>query len=60
VDVGETGPVYRRGQFEQDWHFCRNCSQWPIEEYEEQSAEPASAEFCLECRTKRADGICEA
>jgi hypothetical protein len=49
--------VYRRGLDQETWHFVTNCSTWPIENYEETGARPASGAICNECRTKAASNL---
>jgi hypothetical protein len=44
----------RRGS--DTWHFCRNCSQWPVSDYVEGPG--TSGEKCNECRSKQANGTC--
>jgi hypothetical protein len=46
----------RRGQ--DTWHFCSNCSNWPTRDYDERVSPPTTGEYCNECRSKRANGIC--
>jgi glycosyltransferase involved in cell wall biosynthesis len=50
--------VFRRRRDGETWHFCRNCSSWPTEDYEEQERVPQSGE-CVECRSKWDRGACE-
>jgi hypothetical protein len=54
-DPAEQRVVYRRRYFEDTWHFSHDCSGWPVENFQEQSAEPASANLCAECAAKNAD-----
>ena len=50
--------AYRRRRGIDTWHFCRNCSNWPTTNYEEQATRPSSGELCNECRGKRDRGDC--
>jgi GT2 family glycosyltransferase len=54
---------YRRRSGEADWHFCQNCSQWPVAAFEEAApvgdygldklpAPPGGVE-CEECKSLR-------
>lgn len=50
---------YRRGKGHDTWHWCRNCSTWPTNDYEEtSSSNPTSGEFCNECYGKQKAGNC--
>jgi DNA-binding response OmpR family regulator len=52
--------IYRRKKGSESWHFCRNCSQWPRTDYEEQQTAPPLADrFCSDCESKRRTGECE-
>jgi len=44
--------VYRRKKGRVLWHFCRNCSRWPIRNYEEKADLRGSGTVCRECRAK--------
>jgi uncharacterized protein (DUF433 family) len=50
--------VYRRGKGQDTWHWCKNCSTWPTNNYEENSSKPTSGELCDECRSKQMAGNC--
>jgi hypothetical protein len=50
--------TFRRPRGGETWHFCHNCSNWPVDEYEEQEAVPPSGE-CTECRSKWDSGACK-
>lgn len=50
--------AYRRRKGSDTWHWCRNCSQWPTVNYEEQQSKPTTGEFDNECKSKDADGTC--
>jgi hypothetical protein len=55
IDQAET---YRRRSSQDTWHFCSNCSQWPLSDFDEKSTKPTAGEFCNECQSKRAKGAC--
>lgn len=40
------------------WHWCRNCSNWPTSNYEEQQSKPTTGEFDNECKSKDDAGNC--
>ena len=43
---------YRKKQDNDTWHWCRNCSKYPISGYVKSSTEPTSEELCNECKHK--------
>lgn len=45
--------VYRRRKGHDTWHWCRNCSAWPGDNYEENSSNVTVGERCNECRAKQ-------
>ena len=49
---------YRRNPKSNTWHFCTNCSSWPLNGHISRSNKPSSGEFCSECLSKRQDGYC--
>lgn len=51
---------YRQRFGSEVWHFCRNCSRYPVsEEVEEQRRrEPTTGRLCQECTSKRERGVC--
>ena len=50
--------TYRRKRGSDTWHFCRNCTEWPMTGYEEQTNRPTSGELCNQCRSKETNGTC--
>jgi hypothetical protein len=52
--------TYRRRKGHDTWHWCRNCSNWPTSDYEEQtsSTRPKSGELDNECLAKEKAGTC--
>lgn len=40
--------------FEDTWHWCRNCSNWPISDYgeKESNLRPTTGELCDQCLAK--------
>jgi hypothetical protein len=50
--------TYRRRKGYDTWHFCSNCTKWPLSEYDERSTKPTTGELCNECRSKKANGNC--
>lgn len=51
--------TYRRKKNSDVWHFCRNCSNWPTADYDEQQTRPTSGELDNECRSKQSAGACQ-
>jgi hypothetical protein len=49
---------YRQSQALDTWHYCSNCSSWPIFNYIELWAEPTTGKICSECEQKRMQGNC--
>ena len=49
---------YRRRKGNDTWHFCRNCSNWPVSDYDSKEDKPSTGEFCNECKAKRTNGTC--
>ena len=49
---------YRKRVGSDTWHFCSNCSNWPISGYTRSSTRPTSGEFCNECLGKNSNGNC--
>jgi len=52
--------AYRKRKGHDTWHWCKNCSTWPIDDYEEQvsSSKPVTGELCNECHGKQRAGNC--
>ena len=50
--------TYRRGKGKDLWHWCKNCSGWPLSKYEEQETKPPEEELCDECKGKERAGNC--
>ena len=50
--------AYRKKTYSDTWHWCRNCSNWPMSEYNSRSAKPTTGELCNECKAKDAAGNC--
>ena len=48
----------KRRRVKDTWHFCGNCSNWPIIDYEERRDEPTGDELCDECKAKKLAGTC--
>lgn len=50
---------YRKKKTGSDtWHFCKNCSSWPTEDYVTRYDKPTSGELCNQCRAKESSGSC--
>ena len=52
---------YRRRKDRDTWHWCKNCSNYPTEDYVEVSisiARPSSGELDNECLAKEKAGTC--
>lgn len=51
--------TFRKRRGSDTWHWCKNCSQYPTSNYDEQSTKPATGELCNECKAKDAAGTCQ-
>lgn len=54
--------VYRKRKGSDTWHWCKNCSTYPTENYEEITKEgkrPSYGELCNECRAKEKANDCK-
>jgi hypothetical protein len=49
---------YVRGSEWDKWHWCKNCTQYPMYIYQKTTSEPLS-NLCDQCKTKGKDGICQ-
>lgn len=49
---------YRRRKGFEKWHWCRNCSNWPMSNYEAQQTEPTSGKLDEECQALDEEGEC--
>ena len=49
---------YVRGSKMDKWHWCRNCTQYPMYVYQKTSIEPKT-NLCEQCETKEANGNCQ-
>ncbi len=49
---------YRKKRGSDTWHFCSNCSNWPLSDYVSSDTKPTSGEFDNECLAKREAGNC--
>lgn len=60
---GDKLPTYRKRKGGDTWHWCRNCSNDPKENYDEVTlygtTRPSSGELDNECRAKEKAGTCE-
>ena len=51
---------YRRKMGSDTWHWCMNCSNYPLRPVSEVSAtKPTSGELCKECKEKDSRGDCK-
>ena len=49
---------YRREKGSDTWHWCKNCSHYPKDNYEVRYEKPTSGELCDECMAKDKKGGC--
>ena len=53
--------TYRRRRGRDIWHWCKNCSNYPTEDYVEETVStgrPSSGELDNECLAKEKAGTC--
>ncbi len=48
---------YVRGTPPDRWHWCKNCSQYPLYAYQKRSTRPDS-DLCDECNAKETKQVC--
>ena len=48
---------YVRGSKNDKWHWCKNCTQYPMFIYQKTPMEPPS-DFCEQCKTKEKNRNC--
>jgi len=49
---------YVRGSEFDKWHWCKNCTQYPMYIYQKTSVEPFS-DLCDQCKMKEENGNCQ-
>jgi hypothetical protein len=49
---------YVKGSIHDNWHWCKNCTQYPMYIYQKTSEEPFVG-FCEQCKIKEEDGNCQ-
>ena len=55
-----TNTFYRRQHATGLWHFCSNCTDWPVADFtENKSDHPPCADLCAQCVHKKRQGTCE-
>ena len=56
-------PIYRKKKGTDTWHWCKNCSNWPTSDYDEEwhpgTERPKSGELDNECRAKESSNTCQ-
>ena len=48
---------YVRGSQNDNWHWCKNCTQYPMYIYQKVSAKPPN--LCEQCKSKEVSGNCQ-
>jgi two-component system, OmpR family, phosphate regulon response regulator PhoB len=52
--------VYRKKHSTNLWHFCSNCTDWPVFGFDENKGDDSPFdEFCAQCVQKEREGTCE-
>ena len=49
---------YVRGSQIDRWHWCKNCTQYPMYIYQKTISKPIS-DLCIQCKTKEEDRNCK-
>jgi hypothetical protein len=49
---------YVKGSVKDNWHWCKNCTQYPMLIYQKTSEETPSDFLCEQCKTKEENGNC--
>jgi|WetSurMetagenome_2_1015567.scaffolds.fasta_scaffold1159127_1 hypothetical protein len=49
---------YVRGSPRDSWHWCNNCTQYPLYIHQKTNEEPFS-NLCEQCKRKAENGICQ-
>ena len=50
---------YRRKKGINVWHFCKNCSKWPVEDYDVRVTRPSDNDIDAECLRKEKEILCK-
>jgi len=51
---------YVRRKGSDTWHWCRNCSRYPVgPDVETRYSKPTDGELCNECKSKEKEGRCQ-
>jgi hypothetical protein len=48
---------YVRGSQNDNWHWCKNCTQYPMFVYQKSSVKPPN--LCEQCKTRENGGNCQ-
>ena len=51
--------TYRRKKGSDTWHWCKNCTNWPITDYIISHIKPTSGELCDQCKSKEKNNNCK-
>lgn len=55
-----TKALYRKKHNTDLWHFCSNCENWPVVNFDENKRDASPFdEFCPECTQKQREGRCQ-
>lgn len=50
--------TYVQGYGSDNWHWCKNCSNFPTNVAKSQSTRPTSGDLCNQCKSKEREGTC--
>ena len=53
---------YRKISTSVKWHWCHNCSSWPLDDFQQREDKPptwSGQSLCEECATRDCDSNCQ-
>lgn len=51
ISASGAGSYYRKNLDSDTWHFTKECSSWPISNYQVTYTKPGDKELCDECKS---------
>jgi hypothetical protein len=49
---------YVQGPNSDNWHWCKNCTNYPQTIVKRRDTRPTSGDLCNQCKSKEREGIC--
>ena len=50
---------YRKKKGSSNWHFCKNCSNWPAEDFDVRITRPNENDIDTECLKREKESLCK-